>query len=140
MSDLQLLLARDGVRIGLCYHCGRCKTPDDVAQYYGLRKANNAWHDVDRSQATTLLRELLEHDLAYWGEADSTPIATDVAQDFVAEFAEETRFFTNAQWQERNGVMRVGSTGFAATESTFDSGIIALHDHKMGVYWVEGED
>lgn len=140
MSDLQLLLARNGVRIGLLYHCGRYKEPNDVARHYGLQTSVNGWHEIDRTMATEILTDLLIRDLAYACDADSKPIASIVANDFVGEFKEETRFFTNTEWQHQNGTLKIGNSGFAATESTFDSGIIALNDHKMGVYWIEDED
>jgi len=140
MSDLSILLARVGVRIGIQYHCGRCTDPDAVAKHFGLRTSADAWHQVDRALATAVLRELLEHDLAYSGKADSAPIAKSVAADFIGEFPEDALFFTNSEWQMDNGKTKINTTGFAATDSTFDSGIIALHSHKMGVYWVEDED
>jgi hypothetical protein len=89
--------------------------------------------------ATEILTDLLTRDLAYACEADSKPIASIAANDFVGEFKDDTRFFTNSEWQHQNGTFKIGC-GFAATESTFDSGIVALNDHKMGVYWVEDED
>jgi hypothetical protein len=140
MSDLQLLLARNGVRIGLLHHCGRCTGPNDVAQHYGLRTTENGWHEIDRTMAKGILTELLMRDLAYACDADSAPIATDAAEEFMDEFSEATRFFTNSEWQHENARIKTGNSGFAATESTFDSGILALNDHKMGVYWVEDED
>ena len=88
----------------------------------------------------TILQALLERDLAYSDTADTSPIASGVAHDFIGEFSPDTRFYTNSEWQFADGKPRIGSSGFSATQSTFDSGILALNAHKMGVYWVEDED
>jgi hypothetical protein len=140
MTDIQLLLARNGVRIGLLHHCGRCKGPNDVARCYGLLTTANGWHEVDMTMATEILTELLTRDIVYACDADSSSIATVTANSFIGEFQGATRFYTNSKWQRQNGRIEIGNSGFAATESTSDSGIIALNDHKMGVYWVEDED
>ena len=143
MSNLQTLLARTGVRVAALYDCGRCKSPDDVARSFGLRAIGESWREVDRAKAGFILRALLERDMAYNCEAESAPIADTTSAEFVSEFAEDAKFFTNADWVEQaNGVLNAREIGswMPATDSTFDSGILVLHTHRIGVCWLEDED
>ena len=141
MAMLQHLLARAGVRLGAIYACGRCKTADDVALQFGLRPIGDSWREIDRERATTILRSLLERDLAYDSDADSAPIAEELSRQFVQEFSDGARFFTNGEWHEDNPTNgRPVGVWTPVTESTFDAGILVLHDHRVGAFWLEDED
>ena len=141
MAILQQLLARAGVRLGAIYACGRCKSADDVALQFGLRPLGNAWREVDRERAATILRSILERDLAYNSDADSAPFAEEFSRHFIQEFSDGARFFTNGEWHDDNPTNgRSVGVWTPATESTFDAGILVLHDHRVGVFWMEDED
>ena len=141
MAKLQQLLARAGVRLGAVYACGRCTTADEVAILFGLRPLGSGWREVDRERAATILRSLLERDLAYSSQADSAPFAEEFSRDFVQEFSEGARFFTNGDWNDDDPTDgRSVGVWTPATQSSFDAGILVLHDHRVGVYWIEDED
>lgn len=141
MTMLQQLLARAGVRLGAIYACGRCKTADEVAIQFGLQPIGDSWREIDRKRAIIILQSLLERDLAYNSDADSAPIAAELSLQFVQEFRDGARFFTNGEWHEdkpTNG--KPVGVWTPVTESTFDAGILVLHDHRVGVFWLEDED
>lgn len=88
-----------------------------------------------------ILRSLLERDLAYNSDADSAPLAEEFPREFLQEFSEGARFFTNGEWHDDNATNgRPVGIWTPATESTFDAGVLVLHDDRVGVYWVEDED
>lgn len=129
------------MRLGAIYACGRCTSADEVALQFGLRPLGNAWREVDRERAATILRSLLERDLAYNSDVDSAPLAEEVSRHFVQEFCDGARFFTNGEWHDDNPTIgRSVGVWTPATESTFDAGILVLHDDRVGVYWIEDED
>lgn len=141
MSILQQLLARAGVRLGAIYACGRCKIADEVALQFGLRPLGSAWRQVDRERAARILRSLLERDLAYHSDADSAPLAQEFSRHFVEEFPGDARFYTNGEWHDDNPTNGTPAGAWTpATESTFDAGILVLHHHRVGVFWIEDED
>jgi hypothetical protein len=141
MAKLQHLLARAGVRLGAIYVCGRCRTADDVACLFGLRPLGEAWREVDSRRAATILRSILKRDLAYHVAADTAQDAAEIAGEFVRQFSEGARYFTNGDWPDDNPTCdgRIG-IWTPATESTFDAGILVLHEHRVGVFWIEDED
>ena len=97
MSDLQLLLGRAGVRIGSTFNEGRFKSPDDVAEAFGLRKIGVNWKEVTRERAELILKALLEEDLAYNSETDTSQYSTEYSREFMEWFRDDSRFFTNAE-------------------------------------------
>lgn len=141
MEMIQQLLARAGVRLGAIYPCRRCQSADEVAQLFGLRPLGTSWREVDRERAKRILRSLLERDRAYNAELDSAPFAQEFSRQFVEEFPVGAKFLTNGEWDVDNP--KNGSPVDAwtpATESTFDAGILVLHDDRVGVCWIEDED
>lgn len=141
MAILQQLLARAGVRLGAIYAYGRCKSADDVAIQFGLKPIGDSWREIDRERAILILQSLLERDLAYNSDVDSASIAEEWSRQFVQEFSDGSRFFTNGEWHEGNPTNGKPVGVWAqVTESTFDAGILVLHDHRVGVFWLEDED
>lgn len=108
------------------------ETYDDVATVAGIEPLGKAWQEIGRSEALTVLADLLHRSLAYRAELMPAHRAEWLAGEFIGTFgAYGGRFATN-------GNDRGGWT--PATDYTMDRGLVVINDLGAGLFWVADED
>ena len=119
--------------------------PDDAATSFGLKPIGDAWRQVDRATAKMILNILLKEDMAYSWERLPDPITRKEADQFVSNFSEAAKFFTNGTWEaipreSEDWRVGYGPQWHPATDATFDGGVLALDAESSGLLWLEDED
>lgn len=116
---------------------------DYFAGAHGFREIGDEWREVTRDFADRTLIRLLSRDLAYRAPLMATSVASELAKEFLAWFADDARFFTNylVNWDETaviNGVSPY--TCMPITDATFDAGILVVDSTLLGILWFADED
>lgn len=116
---------------------------DALAEALGFRKLGDEWEELRREEARLVIREILWHDLAYGSPIMEGAAATGFADEFLALFEPDARFFTNARFAEHH--IFVDLYGFAMGspvigEATFETGVVAVDRRSAGIVWAEDED
>jgi hypothetical protein len=93
------------------------------------------WREIDRPAAREILEAVLHRDLAYGVEMMTPGRARELAEQFLELFSGESRFFTNGVFKNGRLSMYSGITG-----ATFDTGVVCLDPHRIGLLWVQDED
>ncbi|WHX39765.1 hypothetical protein QNH36_19255 [Mesobacillus sp. AQ2] len=97
------------------------------------------WKKVDKNEAQRILEYILSFDMAYDTELDAKPEAKTLSSYFLSIFHRKAAFFTNGYFEEDAGSYRLrGWTPI--TDSTFDTGILAIDKYKIGILWAEDTD
>jgi hypothetical protein len=111
-------------------------TADSFVASLGFKQLGKAWRVIDRAAALGCLQHILYHDLAYQQPLMEQKTAQFIAESFLALFsAYDCRFCTNGSFDERS---MLGWTPI--TESTFDHGVIAFDEKRIGMIWAQDED
>ena len=120
--------------------CG--KVVPDVLKDLGLNESGGELRIIDLLTAKSILREIFQHDLQYWGEVMPQELATEHAENIISLiYRENSQIYTNGPWEELQ-VLR-HSTGYSfsnLTDSTFDAGIVVISDDYAAAVLVEEED
>ena len=109
---------------------------DSFVKSFGFKPIGTAWRCIERSEALDTVSRILFRDLAYQRPLMEQKTATYIAESFLNLFAQYGgRFCTNGSFDNR-GML----SWTPITESTFDHGVVAFDDQKVGLVWVEDED
>lgn len=94
---------------------------------------------TDSASAVAILSQLLHKDMAYGSEIMPLEEARNLASGFISLFDATSNYYSNSTWHqhESGGNIRAWAP---LTEATFDSGIIVVDNHKIGIAWFEDED
>jgi hypothetical protein len=115
---------------------------DALALSIGGNAIDDQWREVRRSVVEAGLTSVLGHDMAYGTELMMAKSARMHVSRFLAWFDDTARFLTNG-----------GLLGAAARDprdltaswmpvlgATFDTGVVAIDDARIGILWVADED
>lgn len=108
---------------------------DGFVEKLGFVGLEEGWREINRCEAETIAQIILHRDLAYRAEAMTAQRACKLAEQFLALFNKEARYFTNGEFDADGLHMWSG-----ITEATFDTGIICIDNERMGILWVQDED
>jgi len=108
---------------------------DEFVETLGFDGLREDWKEIDRRMAQTILQAVLYRDLAYNAEIMTAKRACQLAEQFLALFTEQARYFTNAVFESSRLSMWSG-----ITEATFDTGVICFDNKLVGILWVQDED
>jgi hypothetical protein len=139
---------------GVLHLYGRERTPeeqpadsramiDGYVTELGFESPGENWCALSRAQALLIAAKVLERDLAYTSEVMPEAVARAFAEEFAAHFDDCAEFFTNATFEDHLARVAPGdsvSSWSPITEATFDTGVIAVDEHRVGLIWVEDED
>lgn len=115
---------------------------DAFAHELGLSGLSSSWTIVRRSAARGLLVRILTRDLALNAPVMSREDGERLADRFLQFFPSPTRFFSNtpvSDESELEGEDTWTGSFQAISEATFDTGIVALGDGRIGMLWVKDE-
>ncbi|RYD60919.1 MAG: hypothetical protein EOP83_18290 [Verrucomicrobiaceae bacterium] len=120
-------------------------SPDSAAVAFGIKVLGEAWREVSRTVAESILLELLRKDMAFSSPRLEEPVVRAGVDEFLASFSAESRFFTNGNWEMGWIRSKHSSTSFGpewspTTDATFDGGVIAIDTWRSGILWLEDED
>lgn len=97
------------------------------------------WRTIELHEAKKILEFVLSRHLAYNNLIMQFHEVKDLSRKFLSIF-DEGRYYTNGVFNY-DGKNIVQLNEFSSiTNSTFDSGIIAIDNEKIGMIWVEDED
>jgi hypothetical protein len=99
----------------------------------------NEWEKVDETTAKKILEYILSYDMAYDAELGTKAKASLICSYFLNEFQSDAIFFTNGYFDEDAGFFKL-SAWTPLTDSTFDTGILAIDKNKIGILWAEDND
>lgn len=137
--ELPSSLKRLAEDLRVTLHIIAWSSPLELSAFLGILGFAKPWetlYPISREEAQRRLANLAAYDQAYDWPADSIEIAAECAREFVESFAEDCRFFTNS-------THRIDASSRAwrpLTNSTFDSGVIAISAERGGVLWFEDDD
>lgn len=95
------------------------------------------WIEINREEAQKILLLILTKDLAYNTNLMSLAEAEQLLLRFFSFFTADCQFFTNASFNK--GYSRIKSWN-SITKATFDTGVVIVNTHRIGILWVEDED
>ena len=98
------------------------------------------WNLLARDQAHTLLESTLGWEQAYDCPRLELSVADRMATAFVELFGEQARFFTNAGLSQTPLGLRATSWHGLVTGGTFEAGVVAFDERRVGLLYVEDED
>jgi hypothetical protein len=115
---------------------------DALVSALGFRTLGDEWHELRRAEARLVIREILWHDLAYGSRIMEGAAAAGFADEFLAFFEPDARFFTSAAFHEHQIFVDLYgiATSYPLTEATFDTGVVAVDRRSVGIVWAEDED
>lgn len=115
---------------------------DAFARALGLSGLSSAWTIVHRTAARTVLVRVLTRDLALNAPIMSREDGERLADRFLQYFPAPTRFFSNTAVSDESDLEGEDTwTGSFSglSEATFDTGIVALGEGRIGMLWVKDE-
>lgn len=98
------------------------------------------WELLARHQAQRLLFAALAWDQAYDTARLELSAAERIATAFVDLFAEQARFFTNGTVEETRFGLRTHAWYGAVTSATFETGVVAADESRIGLLYLTDED
>jgi hypothetical protein len=117
---------------------------DAFVMQQGMTPLGLDWVLISRSEALFLLTRVLSQDLAYHSRLLHHETAEALADTFLSFFTEEALYFTNGSYhippQRTNGNTVRGASWIPITRATFDTGVIAIDEDRIGLLWVLDED
>jgi hypothetical protein len=124
--------------------CHSNKTPTSRREIIDLLMRNlncstlgKQWIEINREEAKKILLLILTKDLAYKTNLMSLSEAKQLLLRFFSFFTADCKFFTNASFT--NDYSRIKSWN-SITKATFDTGVVIVNTHRIGILWVEDED
>jgi hypothetical protein len=141
-EDIIAARACGSVRCGLSSQAS--STVQELAREFGLLDEPSCYKEIDKSAALHLIRMVLHSDMAYNTEVMAEARAAELADRFLAQFDQGTRYFSNGTWHlpsvvRPDGVVS-GATWDPVTPATLDTGVLAVGPERSGCLWVEDED
>lgn len=106
-----------------------------VSFYFGLTSSPS--RSIDRPHARRICREILHRDLAFHDVRLSLELADSLVDDFVHQFGPEASFFTNGTFHDEPFRLQGWSP---CTDSTFDTGVLAISGSSAGIIWAADDD
>lgn len=103
----------------------------------GYSDIGNGWKQINQKEAQKILNSILTKDLAYSGDLMSSTDAQKQLKRFISFFSENSRFFTNAIFNQNYSGLRSWSS---ITGATFDTGVVVVSPDRIGILWVQDED
>ncbi|WP_242218504.1 hypothetical protein [Bacillus cereus group sp. BfR-BA-01380] len=97
------------------------------------------WEVIDKRMAKKILEYILSMDMAYDIDLETKPLAEKLSNYFLKEFLSDAKYYTNGKFDEVDGFFRL-SEWTSITNSTFDTGILAIDKNKIGILWAEDND
>ena len=130
---------RDCGRVHVAIYEIEGERPDANAVMESAGLAPVAELELTRDDALTATTEVLARDLAHRATIMAREDAEALAASFLDCFGEAARYYTNG---ELLVAQALGTSGAweAATNATFDSGIVVVSPGRAGLLWVEDED
>ena len=114
--------------------CGSSSQPSptvpELAREFGLRDEPSCYKEIDELAARHLIQSVLHRDMAYNMEIMPEARAAELADRFLTQFGQGTRYFSNVD----------GPGCHPVTAATFDTGLLAIGPDRSGCLWVEDED
>lgn len=101
------------------------------------KKIKGKWKHVDRSYAKNILTFILSKDMTQNLDLETKPLAEKISNYFLEKFQPETAFYTNGQFDSISGYFKLYAwTSITDSEFyTFDTGIVAFDNDKIGMLW-----
>ncbi|WP_437989186.1 hypothetical protein [Sorangium sp. So ce145] len=98
------------------------------------------WDLLARTQAQRLLSAVLQREQAYDAPRLELALAERIASAFVELFEEQARFFTNGTVEETPLGLRTNAWYGSVTLATFETGVIAVDERRIGLLYLADED
>lgn len=113
----------------------------EAAARFGLSDDPGCYQEINVLEAAQVLEYVFHKDMAYGMEIMPLATAIKLANQFIAEFLDESpRFYTNGEWGRRQFEFGIGPGWMPATDATFDTGVLVLSDYRTGCVWCMDED
>ncbi|MEE8104219.1 MAG: hypothetical protein V3T86_01645 [Planctomycetota bacterium] len=106
---------------------------------FALPNDVDAWWRLDKPAAREYLASVVCYHRAYEDEVVELATAKQLADGFLSAFSGGAVHFTNAETAERNGHLSTHHW-MRITNATFDEGLVAMDEARIGILWVEDED
>lgn len=100
---------------------------------------NPYWHEVEYHEARKILDFVLSRSLAHNNLVMQEFHAKEITNMYFNIFG-SAKYFTNGKFERENKIIKSLREYSSISESTFDSGIIAISNERIGIIWVEDED
>jgi hypothetical protein len=115
--------------------------PEQFAVQCGLFADPKIYGEIPLGEALAVLQAILHRDMAYGVELAPLADARAMAHTLLADYMTgPARYFTNGDYGKPQLNPNTGTGWNAATDSTFDTGVLVLAEHKSLCFWVEDED
>ncbi|MBY0552397.1 MAG: hypothetical protein K2W95_34270 [Candidatus Obscuribacterales bacterium] len=106
-----------------------------ISFYFGLMSSPTA--SIDGTYARRIGREVLHRDLAFHDVRLSLELLAPLVDEFFQMFGDEANFFTNGSFADEPFHLQGWSP---CTESTFDTGVLAIAGSSAGIIWAADDD
>lgn len=106
---------------------------DQFVASLGFQAIGAGWRELDKNEATALLRRVLELNLAYKDYEMEPEQAALVAREYM-ELSGAAKYFTNGTFSDN------GWSGHKVAPGTFETGVAWVGADRIGILWVEDED
>jgi phenylalanyl-tRNA synthetase alpha subunit len=115
------------------------RTIAELASEFGLFDDLTCYREIDAITAQELIERILNRDMAYNTEVMAAALATRLAKEFFRQFdGGNVRFFSNQFPFVSES--KTFTSWWAATQATFDTGVLVIGARIAGCLWVEDED
>ncbi|MBY6035012.1 hypothetical protein KUV59_17720, partial [Marinobacter daepoensis] len=118
----------------------KVRSVEAAAELFGLSNESGIYEEIGRAEAIEVLRNVLHKDMAYSVKIMSPEKAKNLAAEFVCNFGDEAKFYTNGEYGKPRKNPNVGPSWSPATEATFDTGVIVINKEVVGCAWFADED
>ena len=113
---------------------------ESAAELFGLSNESGIYEEIGRAEATEVLKNVLHKDMAYSVKIMSSEKAKNLAEEFICNFGDGAKFYTNGEYGKPRTNPNVGPSWSPATEATFDTGVIIINKGVVGCAWFADED
>lgn len=98
------------------------------------------WQLLTRDQAQRLLLAALAWEQAYDTARIELTAAERIATAFVGIFSNDSRFFSNGTVEETSLGLRTRAWYGSVTRATFETGVVAVDERRIGLLYLADED
>jgi len=97
----------------------------------------HAWQEVKVDVARSILRKVLEYDLAYGTREIEADDATRISNAYLELFTPDARYFTNGKFRGEG----VGWSGMGqVAHATCETGVVVVDSNSISILWCHDED
>ena len=116
------------------------KNRDSELEALGFKPIpREAWHEIPKAGAITLLANALEFDLCYGTKEFGRSDAEEIAKGFADRVHWQSRFFTNCEIPWETGLSAWSFSSL--TTATIDTGVVVkVADQFSGIFWISSWD